>query len=874
MFAPSQVMSGKEFITFMGRAMGYQVSSLSSGLDTALSSKMLSASQIVSYANISSFTRGQAVDVIYSAVRNGVIFGTEQKLIDKLVQSGAVTTSAGITLGYNASVTTPTPTSSPLGAALSVTGVTIPNCKQVVVTFNREIQAESANTTNFEVKDRGIAVVSATPSLSSDKKTVVLNLDGSSALTNASTATITVRRTIKDTSGAFLGTDYVKSNVDVLDAKRPELVSVRVVGQRTIELKYDEPVWSGTSASISPSHFAVNSGIYTYQVLSAMATPVDSTVLLTIGSVLGSGTIEVRSNILGLTSGSVTDYAGYNSLNKTVSFTYSPDLTTVTAAIESVNRVTKKVIVKFSKPIYGANVRLYQFVSGVDAYGSPSVTKTEANASSTWEFTMTNGIPTGSVSFFLVNSANAVDQMSDLFGQKVPNINLTYTIVADTTPPSVTALYVNGNSSIDVMFSEELDPTEADRIANFEVKNVAGVKKTITDAQLQADQETVRLLVPLTDLETYTIKVLSMKDVAGNVMTAQYTATKTVSDNSNPKVTSAYAVPSERKIYITFSEAMNTSDMSTKSNYLVDRDGGTNNYVVLGDADSVTVTDSRHIVLMLGNAITTPSVKMYAFKDLSGKKLGSDSSFEYTGEGGNLTNIGSETVTLDKAELISRNQVRLTFNTRIVALGSNDFIFRNSSGGGAFTNPILVNGVAGSGENEFGQTMVVVNLSQTLNPDASYTDNGTVKGVEVQVQPIGTYSASTALITARNHSNALPLLDVVGGGIALDGSNQPMIFWNDFNADLKLDTVVVKYDEPILESSLSTVTFTVSGYSIVGVSIDSDGIVSAGTFGDHVAGSRYVILNITKANQTNDAGTKPEVVQQYGITDVQGNIIE
>ena len=60
MFAPSQVMSGKEFITFMGRAMGYQISSLSSGLDTALSSKMLSASQIVSYANISSLTRGQA----------------------------------------------------------------------------------------------------------------------------------------------------------------------------------------------------------------------------------------------------------------------------------------------------------------------------------------------------------------------------------------------------------------------------------------------------------------------------------------------------------------------------------------------------------------------------------------------------------------------------------------------------------------------------------------------------------------------------------------------------------------------------------------------------------------------------------------------
>lgn len=165
-------------------------------------------------------------------------------------------------------------------------------------------------------------------------------------------------------------------------------------------------------------------------------------------------------------------------------------------------------------------------------------------------------------------------------------------------------------------------------------------------------------------------------------------------------------------------------------------------------------------------------------------------------------------------------------------------------------------------------------MNKTLNSDATHTNNGTVKPVEIQVQPIGTISASYVLITARNHASALTLQDRMGGAIALDGSGNPIITWNDFNGDSKLDTIVVKYDEAILQSSLSTMTFNVSGYTISGVSIDADGLVAAGTSGDHAVTARYVVLNITKAGQTNDAGTKPAVTQMYPISDTLGNVIE
>ena len=872
-FAPSQEMSGKQFITFMARAMGYD-STLDSSLDAAVVSKMLSASQVVKYAAVSKMTRGQAVDIMHSAVKNGVMAGTGIRLVDKLVQTGAITTLSAIGLGYAVPVVTSTPSPFPVTLALAVSSVTALNCKQLQVTFNREVNPDSIVATNFEVKDNGITVKPATPMLAADKKTVLLTLDGTLALTNASTSRITVKKSIRDTAGANLGSDYVKSDLSIFDTKLPELQNVTVIGSKSILLSYDEPVWNGSTLSIASTNFTVNSGIYAYSVLSAVSKPVDKTVLLTLGGPMNTGILTVKSNANGTGAGSVSDFAGYFSLPKEISFTYAPDTTPVTASIQRVNRVSRTVSVKFSRPVYGSNVRLYQLVSGIDAYGSTLVSKTEAAASDTWEFIMTNGIPAVSVNFFLVNSAAASDQLSDLFGQKVPNFSFTYSVVSDTTPPTVTGIYVNGNASVDVVFSEEIDPVEADKIANFEVRNAAGVKQTLADAQLQADQQTVRLLVPLTDLETYTIKVLSMKDLSGNAMTSPYSATRMISDSSNPTVTAAYAVPADRKIYITFSEAMNATELGMKTNYLVDRDGGTNNFQLLGDADSVVVTDNRHIALTLGLAISTPSVKMAAMHDLSGKKLGSDAFFEYTGEGGNLLNIGPQTISLEKAELVANDMVQLTFNTRIAALGSNDFLFRNDVDGSSFAAVIDIVRIVSNSENASGQSEFIVLLDRHLNSDATYTDNGMAKAVEIQVQPIGTISASYVLISARNHAAALTLQDKVGGAIALDGIGNPIITWNDFNGDGKLDTVVVKYDEAILESSLSTMTFTVSGYTVSSVSIDSDGLVSAGFAGDHVVTSRYVVLNITRAGQTNDVGTKPSVTQMYPISDRLGNIIE
>ena len=98
-FAPNEEMSGKQFITFMARAMGYDAS-LESSLEIAINAKMLTPSQVVLYASVAKLTRGQAVDIMYSAVKNGVLAGSGKKLVDKLVETSVTSTAAAITFGY------------------------------------------------------------------------------------------------------------------------------------------------------------------------------------------------------------------------------------------------------------------------------------------------------------------------------------------------------------------------------------------------------------------------------------------------------------------------------------------------------------------------------------------------------------------------------------------------------------------------------------------------------------------------------------------------------------------------------------------------------------------------------------------------------
>ncbi len=873
-FAPAQRMSGKQFISFLARAMGYSTT-LDTGMDIAMSATMLSAGQIVKYSSIPAMNREQAVDILYSVVRTGQLNGTKQLVINKLVAAGIVPTAAAITLGYALPAATPTPTPvatpTPELARLAVSEIQVPNTKQIKVVFNRELLQDTVLAANFIVKEAGTTVRSVLTAIQPDKKSVMLTLDGQVSMSNFTTVDVTVKKALKDVTGTTLDSDYTKTGISVQDTKVPELVGAEALGKKLIRLTFDEPVWNGSSESFSTSQFAVKNGTYSYMVLSAKAVYQDRSILLSLGTDILPGNLTVTINALPTQSGQVRDFINFMTPNKDTVVSYPATISEATANVESVNKTTRLVTIRFNKPVYGTNVRLYQMVNRVDAYGSSLVSKSESMASDKWEFTMPAAIPTGNVNFFLTNSAASYEQMRDLFGVAVSDRAMIFNNVADTTAPSVLSITSVGNTAFDITFSEELDAVAAQKEANYEVRNTSGTIVPVTDAVLMPDLQTVRIVTSLTDLQTYTIKVSAIKDTVGNILNS-WSTTKTVTDSSNPKVVNAFAVPEARKIFITFSEAMNQLELAQKTNYLVDRDGGTGNMVALGEYDTVTVTDAQHIVLTLNSAITTPSVKMAAMHDLSGKKLGSDLTFEYSGEAGNLINIGPETLSLEKVELVDRNMAVLTFNTAVGTFEPTDFLFRQKVDGGSFTYPVQVLNVKNFGINANGQSEFLVQLDRTLNSDATWNDNTSRESIEIQVVAGKTVSSNKALISARTHATALGLQDAVGGAIARDLSNNQLISWHDFDNNGRYDTVVVKYDEAIKEASIMKSTFSISGYTIIAASVDSDGIVFAGNQGDHTAASCYVILNISSS--VADPVTKPEIIQASPIMDAAGNIIE
>lgn len=873
-FAPAQRMSGDQLLTFLARAMGYEASPETIP-DVAVEAKMLTATQVVRYVQMQAFTREHAVAILHSVVSNGVVAKTGEKLIDKLVNNNIVQELEAIGLGFTkpTPTPTPTPTATPVPERLSVLDVQAQNTKQLLVRFTQEVLLDTVVKANFVVKENGAIIKQVVPTLQTDRRSVLLTLAGTTVITNGASVDVTVRKAVKGVDGTALAEDFKKEALYIQDTILPRMVGAEVIGKQQVKIQFSKPVWDGSDNQVDATNFTIRNGGNTLYVSSATANFTDSTVLVNLGMELVPGNVEIMVNATAIYGDYLRDFNNWRLQADTLTITYTKQTTEPTVQVEAVNKYSRVVTVRFDRPVYGTQVRLYMMVKNVDFYGSVPVSKYELNASDVWEFTMPGPIPTGNVSFFLTNSETVGYEMKDLFGIKVSDKSMTYNNVADTTPPVVASVESTGNTGFDLRFSEALDAVSAQTKLNYEVRNASGSVLAISSVTLLPDLQSVRIAVGTTDQQTYSLRVGGVKDLDGNVMVL-WTTTKTVEDSSNPKVTTAYAITSQRRIFITFSEPMNMTDISTKSNYLVDRDGGTDRFIALDSQDNLMVIDSRNIVIEMREEINRPSVKMAAMRDQSGKKLGSDNLFEYSGEAGNLTNIGMAYVSLIKAEAVDNNQVVLTFNTRINNLNLTDIHLRRAANGDALTPPVKLQSIRSIDVNQDGQSVYTVFLDRTINSDATWSGGGTRERIEVQTTAGGTTGTSGTQLTTISHAEALPLLDGFGGGIARDSFNTDKISWLDFDNNSKLDTVVVEYDEAIDPNSMSTVTYVVQGYNITGVSTDADGIVTAGSQGDRIAGARFVILNITQANQGLDAGTRPSVTQLYPIQDTVGNIIE
>jgi len=116
---------------------------------------------------------------------------------------------------------------------------------------------------------------------------------------------------------------------------------------------------------------------------------------------------------------------------------------------------------------------------------------------------------------------------------------------------------------------------------------------------------------------------------------------------------------------------MNEAQMLNKSSYKVATTPGAI-YASLGTYDTVSKLSPRSVLIDLSEAVDSPCVMLAPISDLKGNRLYGSIAPVY------LKNINEETLMIESADLIAKNKVKVTFNTILQALITNDISFNSS----------------------------------------------------------------------------------------------------------------------------------------------------------------------------------------------------
>lgn len=783
-------------------------------------------------------------------------------------------------------------------ATPKVESVSAINGKQILVTFNKELDKTSAElNSNYAVYDNGSSTVftgTLQAKLQEDKKSVILTVDSAStgALTNLSDAKVVVKKEVKFADGKTLGTDYVNSSVKFQDLSRPEVTGVVQTAPNKVRVYFSEPVKDASGGfTFGADNFLVDKGGYI--VTSVASTDVNNIhgkfVELTLGTTLTTG--EHTLTVNPVAASDVTDYAGFEVAQGTeVKFNVTADATAPTATIKEASQGT--VVFKFSEPIENAkdaNVAYRHTINGTQyqVLGSNSnVTVSSDKTEVTVNFGAA-GLPVaaGTVNYFIsyVDSTltGATNFIKDGFGNKFAAASYTANIVADTTAPTATAKFVdNSNTQIDVTFSEAV--TGAATSSNYTLKDKDGKDVPFTVAYTGADN--VYRLTTTTALSgTYTLTVKNVKDTSVQENKILDTTLQvTVADKINPTISSAKFFAGSTgndKIVVNFNEAMATSgagSIADKANYLYDNGSGSfaalpsdATIAVSADGKSATISFATTDVSWSG----TPKVKLAAVTDVAGNRLGSSTTLE------TVQNLATDSLLVSSAQFVSKTQIKVTLNQAVSSVDASEFKLVDDNDGSNLSDAISLSLVGHVVEdNKSVLTFNVATTSTAIPTDAAYETNG----VAIVIDNL-TRGANSAVETKT--ANGTVLSNLAYDGTFADGTTANRIVDKiapelaasnslttaDVDADGKIDHIVVEFSEAMAAGTVSADKFTVEGYTVVDAYTSSSAPTSAtGRTSATITNDGTVYLRVTEKSDVDGAAT-PKVTIGTGLKDANQN---
>jgi hypothetical protein len=478
---------------------------------------------------------------------------------------------SGLTPDPNSGDTTPPAIiSKTWGAALS-------NGYQLAIVFSQALDKTSAQTTTaYRVHGTTTAASSAT--LGTDGKTVTVVFTGVT-LTSSSTIDISVGDAIRDINGNALS------------------VQVNQTISGTI----------GGTTTVSSVNWGAGYGSGGYQVIVVFSGAVDETTAETVAywRINGTSTNPASATLGsdGKTGSAIKDSGGIaisEKLAQTISAasgdTTAPNVSSVTWAA-NYSSGGYQIAVVYNEAMDRASVQ--------------ATTSWRINGTTTTPSSVTLGTDGKTVTLVFLAALAISDRLDISVSSAIRDINgnaqsqsLSQAIAAatETTLPAVSAVnwaahYGAGGYQVLVAFSEALDRTSAQTLANYAINPGAVAPTTAT---LRTDGKTVELVFAGAlrhPADTLDISIgATVKDINGNTtaaLAAQAIAANTA-DTTGPNIASRFwkaGVPTYQAV-VTFSDAMDEASAETVGNYSMTVNGGAaiNPTTATLAVDGVTVT--------------------------------------------------------------------------------------------------------------------------------------------------------------------------------------------------------------------------------------------------------------------------------------------
>lgn len=573
---------------------------------------------------------------------------------------------------------------------LEVVGVSADNLKQVVVEFNQDVtdNEDVENVDNYVVEDTKGKTLSKIEDVEIDGEVVTLTLEKS--VDNQTKAVLVVNKKVL---GSELEEELIFDDFTV-----PVAEDAEVIGQRTIQVIFSEPIQNATNSS-----FEVKSedGKTTHRVRSVELTKNGTEALIELRSNLKDGdsiTLTVKN--------SIKDYANFRVANTEFDLEVIEDDRPI--EVVGFRKATEEGITL----IFNKNIKLkdddvenfyHTSRNNIVSTTSKDRKPVEADGNELHLRFEKHLLPSGTAYIFIDGGS-----LEDYWGNK-NNQTIRYEaeIARDTKEPAIKEITANeGNRYIEVEFDKRLDKKSATDSDNYtvvhessgkeayKVRSAAFVKESGKD-----NERKVRINLDGTlKSGKYVLEVENVEDYLGNAeaKTEKAFTVKGEGIASGDVVVTLYGshAAGEFTIVIDYGRSMDTTDerysVLDPENYTVRFDG---KLFTLGDLDDeddyyvdiVTADDNDKIVeitiefpknekkLDIDNNGVVQNFTISRVKDANGILAK-----EVTIDG---TKPGSRDFEVKEVEAISREEIKVTFNKLVDKLDIEDFYFEYIASG-------------------------------------------------------------------------------------------------------------------------------------------------------------------------------------------------